>query len=367
MKFSSTREQLLGPVQAVIGVVERKQTMPVLANLLMAAKGGRLSVTGTDLEVELVASGEVNVGQAGDITVPGRKLLDIAKALPEGSAITVTLDGEKLKLAAGRSRFTLSTLAAGEFPVVESVNATQTLTLPQAELARLIAKTHFSMAQQDVRYYLNGTLLETDGKLLRTVATDGHRLAIAEAELTAAGKTISPQQVIVPRKGILELTRLLGGNGDVEIAIGSNHIRLQIGDVRFTSKLIDGKFPEYGRVIPANPGKVIVVDRELLRAALQRTAILSNEKYRGVRISLARNSLKLQAHNPEQEEAQDEVEVDYTGEELEIGFNVNYLLDALSAIDTETVEIGLTDANSSCLIRSPGVTSSRYVVMPMRL
>jgi DNA polymerase-3 subunit beta len=367
MKFSATREQLLGPVQAVIGVVERKQTMPVLANLLLAAKGGRLSVTGTDLEVELVASGEVNVVQPGEITVPGRKLLDIAKALPEGSAITVTIDGEKLKISAGRSRFTLSTLAASEFPVVDSVNATQTLTLPQTELARLIAKTHFSMAQQDVRYYLNGTLLETDGKMLRTVATDGHRLAIAEAALATGGKTVNPQQVIVPRKGVLELTRILGSSGDVEIAIGVNHIRLQIGDVRFTSKLIDGKFPEYGRVIPANPGKTIVVAREALRAALQRTAILSNEKYRGVRVGLALNTLKLQAHNPEQEEAQDEVEVDYKGEELEIGFNVTYLLDALAAVDTETVEIGLTDANSSCLLRSPGTTSSRYVVMPMRL
>jgi DNA polymerase III subunit beta len=367
MKFSATREQLLGPVQAVIGVVERKQTMPVLANLLLAVKGGRLSVTGTDLEVELVASGEVNVVQPGEITVPGRKLLDIAKALPEGSAITVTIDGEKLKISAGRSRFTLSTLAASEFPVVDSVNATQTLTLPQTELARLIAKTHFSMAQQDVRYYLNGTLLETDGKMLRTVATDGHRLAIAEAVLATGGKTINPQQVIVPRKGVLELTRILGSSGDVEIAIGVNHIRLQIGDVRFTSKLIDGKFPEYGRVIPANPGKTIVVQRDALRAALQRTAILSNEKYRGVRVGLALNALKLQAHNPEQEEAQDEVEVDYKGEELEIGFNVTYLLDALSAVDTETVEIGLTDANSSCLLRSPGTTSSRYVVMPMRL
>jgi DNA polymerase III subunit beta len=367
MKFSSTREQLLDPVQAVIGVVERKQTMPVLANLLLAAKGGRLSVTGTDLEVELVAAGEVKVTQPGEITVPGRKLLDIAKALPEGSAITVTMDGEKLKISAGRSRFTLSTLAASEFPVVDSVNATQTLKLPQQELARLIAKTHFSMAQQDVRYYLNGTLLETDGKVLRTVATDGHRLAISETELAGGGAGVSPQQVIVPRKGVLELTRLLGNSGEVEIAIGSNHIRLEIDDVRFTSKLIDGKFPEYGRVIPANPGKVIVVDREALRAALQRTAILSNEKYRGVRMSLVKNSLKLQAHNPEQEEAQDEVEVDYKGEELEIGFNVTYLLDALSAVATETVEIGLTDANSSCLIRSPGVTSSRYVVMPMRL
>ncbi len=367
MKFSATREQLLGPVQAVIGVVERKQTMPVLSNLLLAAKGGRLAVTGTDLEVELVASGEVNVAQPGEITVPGRKLLDIAKALPDGSAITVTLDGEKLKISAGRSRFTLSTLSAGEFPVVESVNATQTLVLPQAELGRLIAKTHFSMAQQDVRYYLNGTLLETDGKMLRTVATDGHRLAIAEAALAADEKNVAAQQVIVPRKGVLELTRILGGSGDVEVAIGANHIRLQIGDVRFTSKLIDGKFPEYGRVIPSKPSKVVVINREELRAALQRTAILSNEKYRGVRMTLANNVLKLQAHNPEQEEAQDEVEVEYKGEELEIGVNVTYLLDALAAVDTETVEIGLTDANSACLIRSPGTTASRYVVMPMRL
>jgi DNA polymerase-3 subunit beta len=367
MKVSATREQILGPLQSVIGVVERKQTMPVLANVLLAAKGNRLSVTGTDLEVELVASGEVNVGQPGEITVPGRKLLDIAKSLPEKSAVTLSLDGEKLKITAGRSRFTLSTLAASEFPVVDSVNATQTLTLPQAELGRLIAKTHFSMAQQDVRYYLNGTLLETDGKLLRTVATDGHRLAIAEATLTAAGKNVQSQQVIVPRKGILELQRILAGSGDVEIQIGTNHIRLQIGDIRFTSKLIDGKFPEYGRVIPANPGKIIVVEREAIRAALQRTAILSNEKYRGVRVSLAKNTIKLQAHNPEQEEAQDEVEIDYPGEEMEIGFNVTYLLDALSAVDTETVEIGLTDANSSCLIRAPGATASRYVVMPMRL
>lgn len=367
MKFTASREQLIQPVQAVIGVVERKQTMPVLANVLLSVKGTRLSVTGTDLEVELVASGEVSVSQAGEITVPGRKLLEIAKALPEKSSVTVSLDGERLKVVAGRSRFTLTTLAASEFPVVESVSAQQTLTLPQAELGRLIAKTHFSMAQQDVRYYLNGTLLETDGKLLRTVATDGHRLAIAEAQLATGGKSVNAQQVIVPRKGILELQRILGNEGEVEITIGSNHIRLQIGDIRFTSKLIDGKFPDYGRVIPASPSKAVVIARDAFRAALQRTAILSNEKYRGVRVSLAKNSLKLQAHNPEQEEAQDEVEIDYKGEEMEIGFNVTYLLDALTAIDTETVELGLTDSNSSCLIRSPGTTQSRYVVMPMRL
>ena len=367
MKFTATREQILGPLQAVIGVVERKQTMPVLANVLLAAKGNRLSVTGTDLEVELVASGEVDVGQAGEITVPGRKLLDIAKALPEKASVTVTVDGERVKVSAGRSRFTLSTLSAAEFPVIESVAAQQTLTLPQSELSRLIAKTHFSMAQQDVRYYLNGTLLETDGKMLRTVATDGHRLAIAEAELATGGKTIQAQQVIVPRKGILELQRILSGDGEVEITIGSNHIRLQVGDIRFTSKLIDGKFPDYGRVIPASPGKTVVIERDGLRAALQRTAILSNEKYRGVRVSLARNTMRLQAHNPEQEEAQDEVEIDYKGEELEIGFNVTYLLDALSALREDEVVLNLRDGNSSALLREASHERSRHVVMPLRL
>jgi DNA polymerase III subunit beta len=366
MKFSGTREQILSPLQGVIGVVERKQTMPILANVLLAAKNARLSITGTDLEVELVASSEITVTQPGEITVPGRKLLEIIRALPEDAKITLTLDGDKVKVAAGRSRFVLSSLPGAEFPVVENVSAQQALVLPQAELSRLIGKTHFSMAQQDVRYYLNGTLLETDGKVLRTVATDGHRLAIAETVLTSASKS-GLQQVIVPRKGILELQRLLGSEGEVEITIGSNHVRVVIGDVRFTSKLIDGKFPEYSRVIPANPTKIIVSDREALRQALHRTAILSNEKYRGVRLSLAKNALKLQAHNPEQEEAEDEVEIDYKGEELEIGFNVTYLLDALSAVDTETVEIGLSDANSSCLIRSPGTMSARYVVMPMRL
>jgi DNA polymerase III subunit beta len=367
MKFSATREQILNPLQSVIGVVERKQTMPILANVLVAVKGNRLSITGTDLEVELVASGEANVQQPGQITLPGRKLLDIARALPEKALVTLTLDGDKVKVSAGRSRFVLSSLSATEFPVVEDVNAQQVLELSQADLGRLIAKTHFSMAQQDVRYYLNGTLLETDGKLLRTVATDGHRLAIAEAQLSEGGKAIQAQQVIVPRKGILELQRILGVEGDVQVSIGSNHIRATIGDIRFTSKLIDGKFPEYSRVIPASPTKIIAADRETLRQALHRTAILSNEKYRGVRLALAKNSLKLQAHNPEQEEAEDEVEIVYGGDELEIGFNVTYLLEALSAVDGDKVEIGLTDANSSCLIRAPDVANVRYVVMPMRL
>jgi DNA polymerase-3 subunit beta len=365
MKLTASREDLLGPLQSVIGVVERRQTMPVLANVLLAARDNKLSITGTDLEVELVASTQVSVQQSGDITIPDRKLLDIFRSLPEKTSITLATDGERVSLRAGRSRFTLTSLPAAEFPLVEEINAQQTLNVAQGEFRRLIDKTHFSMAQQDVRYYLNGLLLETDGKALRAVATDGHRLAIAE--MTLEGKARATHQVIVPRKGVLELQRILGTEGTIELAVGTNHVRAQIGDIRFTSKLIDGRFPEYGRVIPASPPRMVEADREALRQALQRTAILSNEKYRGIRLTARPDLLTIQAHNPEQEEAEDQVEVSYKGEEVEIGFNVNYLLDALSAIDGDKVEIGLTDSNSSCLIHAPGTAHTRYVVMPMRL
>jgi DNA polymerase III subunit beta len=365
MKLTAAREDLLVPLQSVIGVVERRQTMPVLANVLLAARENRLSVTGTDLEVELVATCTVSVQQSGDITVPGRKLLDIFRSLPEKVSVTLSTEGERVSVRAGRSRFTLSSLPASEFPLVEEINAQQTLTMPQGEFRRLIDKTHFSMAQQDVRYYLNGLLLETDGKALRAVATDGHRLALCETELS--GKARTSQQVIVPRKGVLELQRILGTENNIELAVGTNHVRAQIGEIRFTSKLIDGRFPEYARVIPSNPPKTVGADRESLRQALQRTAILSNEKYRGIRLTARPDLLTLQAHNPEQEEAEDQVEVSYKGEEVEIGFNVNYLLDALSAIEGDKVEIGLTDSNSSCLIHAPGTIHTRYVVMPMRL
>lgn len=365
MKLSATRETILQPLQAVIGVVERRQTMPILANVLLAARNNRLSITATDLEVELLASTEVSVQSAGDITVPGRKLLDICRALPEGVSVSFALEGEKAVIRAGRSRFTLSSLPASEFPTIEEISAQQTLELPQAELRTLLDQTHFSMAQQDVRYYLNGMLLETDGSVLRTVATDGHRLALCELSMSSKVKT--NQQVIVPRKGVLELQRLLGTDGNVSVAIGTNHIRVQIGDIRFTSKLIDGRFPEYNRVIPASPTKLVKADRETLRHALQRAAILSNEKYRGIRLTIRPNALTVQAHNPEQEEAEEEIEVSYQGDDLEVGFNVNYLLDALAAIDGSNVDIGLTDSNSSCLIRNPEKLASKYVVMPMRL
>ena len=366
MKLTAEREKLLAPLQAVIGVVERRQTMPVLANVLLSAREGRLTITATDLEVELVAAtAEVAVAHAGDITVPGRKFLDILRALPEKLSVSLSVEAEKVVIKGGRSRFSLSTLPATDFPIVDDINAQQSVQIARKDLQRLLEKTHFSMAQQDVRYYLNGMLLEIDGQVLRAVATDGHRLALCEGTLVSKARV--SQQVIVPRKGVLELQRILTPEGDAELAIGSNHVRAQIGDVRFTSKLIDGRFPEYSRVIPAAPAAAIKADRDALRQALQRTSILSNEKYRGIRITVKKNLVMVQAHNPEQEEAEEEIEVGYDGADLEVGFNVNYLLDALAAIDGVEVELGLTDSNSSCLIRSPGNGSARYVVMPMRL
>jgi DNA polymerase-3 subunit beta len=365
MKFTAAREALLKPLQAVIGVVERRQTMPILANVLIVARNGEISITATDLEVELVANAEVDVKNGGDITVPGRKLLDICRALPEGADVSVSLTGEKVNLASGRSKFSLTTLPAAEFPSVEDINAGQSIEVPQETLARLLEKTHFSMAQQDVRYYLNGLLIETVGKSLRAVATDGHRLSLCQAELD--GKGVPEQQVIVPRKGVLELQRLLSGEGSVTLELGSNHIRIQLEGIRFTSKLIDGRFPEYDRVIPKDTENLFSADRQLFKAALQRTAILSNEKYRGIRLVIRDSGLTLQAHNPEQEEAEEEVEVSYSGDDIEIGFNVNYLLDALGAIESDEVTLAVVDSNSSCLLREPGNEDCKYVVMPMRL
>jgi DNA polymerase III subunit beta len=360
MKFTTSRAALLKPVQTVIGVVERRQTMPVLANVLLVAKGKNLAVTGTDLEVELVARSALEkLDSPGEVTVPGRKLLDICKALPEGATVQVQLDGDRVVIKSGRSRFVLATMPAAEFPVVEQVEAPHQLSLGQADLRTLLERTQFAMAQQDVRYYLNGLLVETSKKLVRAVATDGHRLAMAELPL--GEQTGHAQQVIIPRKGVQEMLRLLTGEGDVVLAVGGNHVRATIGDVRLTSKLVDGRFPDYERVIPKPQGNVLQADREVLRHSLQRASILSNEKYRGVRLDLGKGTLRVQANNPDQEEAVDEIEV------MEIGFNVNYLLDALSAVTTATVELGFVDPNSSCLITGTDGAGGRYVVMPMRL
>jgi DNA polymerase-3 subunit beta len=366
MKLAISRESFLRPLQAVIGVVERRQTMPILADVLLVARDGALTVTGTDLEVELVAEATADsVSVPGEIAVPGRKLLDICRTLPDAASIAVQLDGDRLVVKSGRSRFVLATLPATEFPVIEKLEATSRLKLLQKDFGRLLDQTQFSMAQQDVRYYLNGLLLETSKKRLRAVATDGHRLAMCDIMLE--NQDVTNGQIIVPRKGVLELHRLLGNDEEIDVSIGSNHLRAVMGTTRFTSKLIDGRFPDYERVIPSNAGNTMTANRELLRHALQRAAILSNEKYRGVRLELGKDILKIQANNPDQEEARDEIEVNYNGEPMEVGFNVTYLLDALAAVDGEEVELLFVDPNSSCLIRAPGNDRSRFVVMPMRL
>ncbi|MEX2496384.1 MAG: DNA polymerase III subunit beta [Woeseia sp.] len=367
MKLIADRGALLKALQAVIGVVERRQTMPILANVLLQAKAGVVSITATDLEVELVAEAKVRVETPGEVTVPGRKLFDICRALPESAEIAISLSGEKLVVKSGKSKFSLATLPAAEFPTVDDIKAGESLELARESLVRLLEKTHFSMAQQDVRYYLNGLLLESGKNGLRAVATDGHRLALCQVGLS--GADAPEKQVIVPRKGIVELQRLMGmgGDGDLTIELGSNHIRIQLAGIRFTSKLVDGRFPEYERVIPSDTGNQLSADRQLLKAALQRTAILSNEKYRGIRLVIRKGSIVLQAHNPEQEEAEEEVEVVYEGEPIEIGFNVGYLQDALGAIESEQVTLSVVDGNSSCLMREPGNDDCKYVVMPMRL
>ncbi|MFN3770508.1 MAG: DNA polymerase III subunit beta [Ectopseudomonas guguanensis] len=367
MHFTIQREALLKPLQLVAGVVERRQTLPVLSNVLLVVESQQLSLTGTDLEVELVGRVALeDTAEPGEITVPARKLMDICKSLPSDALIDIRVDDQKLLVKAGRSRFTLSTLPANDFPTVEEGPGSLTFNLPQAKLRRLIERTSFAMAQQDVRYYLNGMLLEVQSGMLRAVATDGHRLAMCSME--AAIQQDGKHQVIVPRKGILELARLLTEqDAEVAIVLGQHHIRANTGEFTFTSKLVDGKFPDYERVLPRGGDKLVLADRQGLREAFSRTAILSNEKYRGIRLTLAAGLLKIQANNPEQEEAEEEIVVDYNGGGLEIGFNVSYLLDVLGVMGTEQVRLILSDSNSSALLQEADNDDSAYVVMPMRL
>lgn len=366
MRFSLQREVFLKPLAQVVNVVERRQTLPVLANLLVHVHDGQLSLTGTDLEVEMVARTAVDDAHDGETTIPARKLFEIVRALPDGSKVTVSQSGDKITVQAGRSRFTLASLSANDFPAIDEVQATERIRVPEAALKELIERTAFAMAQQDVRYYLNGLLFDLAEQRLRCVATDGHRLALCEAPLDAPAGT--KRQIIVPRKGVQELQRLLeGGDRELELELDRSHLRVKRDDVTFTSKLIDGRFPDYEAVIPIGADREVQVDRELLRAALQRAAILSNEKYRGVRIEVSSGQLKISAHNPEQEEAQEEIEAQTRVDDLAVGFNVNYLLDALTALREETVLLLLRDANSSALVREASSEKCRHVVMPLRL
>jgi DNA polymerase-3 subunit beta len=366
MKFSIQREVILQPLSQVIGVVERRQTLPVLANFLISAQGNRLSITGTDMEVELIASVSAEVNQDGDITVPARKLVDIVRMLPDGVSITVSLETDKLTISSGPSRFTLATLPATEFPATDQVETLESVKIQEVALKKLLDKTSFAMANQDVRYYLNGLLFEFNDGSLRTVATDGHRLAVCDLE--APLDVAQNRQLIVPRKGVVELARMLGESEDnVELALGKNHVRLVKGSTIFTSKLIDGRFPDYAAVIPVGTDRHIKVDRNGFMHALQRAAILSNEKYRGVRLEAGGDALKIIAHNPQHEEAVEELEAELNFDNLAVGFNVTYLLDALTALESEQVTMELRDANSSCKITDSGGGADQHVVMPLKL
>lgn len=366
MRFSTQRETLLKPMQQVVGVVERRQTLPVLANLLVQVKAGRVSLTGTDLEVEMRSSVAVDAGEDGAITIPARKWFDLVRALPDGVKIDLQLKGDRVVMHAGRSRYTLASLPAEEFPTTDEIEVSERVSLPEGNLRRLMDRTAFAMANQDVRYYLNGLLFDLRGTDLRCVATDGHRMAMSEATLAAPVK--GNRQLIIPRKGVTELLGLLeSGDADVVLEFAANHIRVRRGDVVFTSKLIDGRFPDYEAVVPLGADKLVRVDRDVARNALQRAAILSNEKYRGVRLEVSPNCLRIIAHNPEQEEAFEEIEAETTVTDIAIGFNVSYLLDALGSLDGTRVQLQLRDAQSSCLLSGAEDQNTRHVVMPLRL
>lgn len=347
-------------------MVERRHTLPILSNLLVQAEGTHLTLTATDMEVELVCEIENTPLNTGSIALPARKLLDICRALPADATLKIDVSADKARVASGRSRFTLAPMPAQEFPGIGSFDADAEFEVATETLSDLLESTHFAMAHQDVRYYLNGLLLELEGNRIRAVATDGHRLALTDktVDFTAEGT----RQIIVPRKGVLEIVRLLNGADEqVRVRIGENHVQVSSGGQSLTTKLVDGRFPDYERVIPRETDNRVVAERESLRAGLSRASILSNEKFRGIRLNFKENLLVAVAHNPEQEEAEEEIEITYDGDPVEIGFNVSYLLDVLGVMRSETVRLDLIDANSSCVLRDPEDESSRYVVMPMRL
>lgn len=367
MKFSLNRESLLKPLLLVSGAVERKSTLPILGNILLDVSEQSLTLTATDLELEMVAYSEVeNHGENGRLTIPARKLLDICKSLPDQSLLTFETDGEIVKISTGRSKYSLSTLPATDFPNIEEWKGDVEFRLLKSELLRLIESTHFSMANQDVRYYLNGMSIECENNEIRSVATDGHRLAICK--ISNDSLALPARQVIVPRKGILEIIRLLDPvDEEIQVFLGSNHIRIIDNEFSFTSKLVDGRFPDYRRVLPRNGDKVLETDRDQLKQVLSRASILSNEKFKGVRLNFLNSELKITANNPEQEQAEEVIEIEFPFEEVEIGFNVSYVLDVLNALKDSSVKFTLADASSSVVIEGAESGEAIYVVMPMRL
>ena len=369
--IKTQRDALLAPLQSVSGIVEKRHTLPILSNVLLEKKGDRLTLLATDIEIQITTStGEASGDGDGAITVGARKLQDILRSLPDSAEVSLALDDKRLQVRSGKSRFSLQTLPAEDFPrMAMAEGELKKITVTQKQFRQLLSQTQFSMAAQDVRYYLNGLLLLVDGDELRAVATDGHRLAYASMPSGNSAEGLGfRQELILPRKTVLELNRLLADNDDaLLIELAPNQIRFQFNQISLVSKLIDGKFPDYERVIPATPKNVVALNRTVLLQSMVRAAILTNEKFRGVRLVLTEGSLKIMAANAEQEEAQEEIEVDYTGDAIDVGFNVGYLLDVLNNTSVETVEWGFNDANSSALLTIPGNERFKYVVMPMRI
>lgn len=366
--LKAAQEGVLGALQSVAGIVERRHTLPILANVLLRKNGSSVEFTTSDLEIQVRTSAELG-GDPGPFstTVGARKLIDILRALPADQVVTLSAAQNKLTLAAGKSRFTLQSLPADDFPLVnEAVDFGPAFAIPQKTLKGLIGQVHFAMAVHDIRYYLNGILFIAEGKTLTLVATDGHRLALAQATLET--EVPNKQEVILPRKTVLELQRLLADDdATIEMRFAANQAKFQFGGMEFVTKLVEGKFPDYNRVIPRNHKNVLQVGRAPLLACLQRAAILTSEKFKGVRMNVEPGTLRVASSNAEQEEAKEELEVDYDGDAIEIGFNVTYLIDVLANMQQEMVKLELQDGNASALFSVPGETSFKYVVMPMRI
>ena len=365
--IKTQRDTLLAPLQSVSGIVERRHTLPILSNVLLEKKGDRLTLLATDIEIQITTTTQGAGGDGdGAVTVGARKLQEILRSLPDTTEVSLLLEDKRLQVRGGKSRFSLQTLPADDFPrMTISEGETKQFSISQKAFRQLLAKTQYAMAAQDVRYYLNGLLLLVEGTELRAVATDGHRLAFASVAIETE---LPRQEMILPRKTVLELNRLLVDTDDaLNITLTSNQVRFAFGSVVLVSKLIDGNFPDYERVVPATLKNHMKVGRQTLMQAMQRAAILTNEKFRGVRVVLGDNSLKLIAANAEQEEAQEEIEVDYNGDIIDVGFNVGYLLDVLNNVHADEIQWSFNDANSSALITLPGNDRFKYVVMPMRI
>jgi DNA polymerase III subunit beta len=367
MKIIINNRHLLSCMLKVTGVIEKKQTMPILSNILFSFEKDLLNLTGTDMELEIQATSPVLYCDEGSFTLSARKLIDIVRLINDDADIILTISDDKGILQVDKSKFILSSLSAEKFPLIIPKASSYIFKVEESKLKNILKKTSFAMAHQDVRYYLNGLLLEESANLIRSVATDGHRLALSDCEMRAEAFE-SIQQVIVPRKTALELNRLLNySDDDVSIEVSSNHIRFYLSGVTLTSKIIDGRYPDYHRVIPEVVPKVIYFDRLQLRNSLQRASVLSNEKYKGIRFVFERNSLTLIAHNPEHESAEEILDIDYQYEPISIGFNVLYLLDILNTIESDIVVFNLNDETASALIHSESDINTKYVIMPMRL